>query len=291
MTIRLIWLAALALVSGNSLANAQSTPLSQLNWSVNSAPPFHIFAEPFAQQGICDVLIESVHNHLPNTQKQIDVMPHNRISMSLRNSANTCFPCMIYRPDYQAGVVFSKPTHFYRPHGIITTPTRAEEMREQFGEPIRLAELLRSKNYSFGQPAGRKYGVLQSYLEQYVLGSSRHVSISGDSNFVQLLTLIMNDRVDFTIDYDIMKRYFERTQNEELAFLPIAENQDQLVLGAVGCSDNAWGRQAVATINQAIPAVRDDERFQDVLKLWLGSQDDDSYLQRYDAEIKAKYED
>lgn len=179
-------------------------------------------------------------------------------------------------------VVFSDPTHVYRPHGIITNHRVAQELQQRFGDDISLAQVLATERYRFGQPTSRKYGKLQPLIADYAANTNLHVNISGDGNNVALLSMIMNDRLDFTIDYDIIKRYYEMTTNKDLVFLPITENNNQAVTGAIGCTANDWGRNAIAEINKALPVVLQREEFLNVLEFWFNSETVSDYWQYYD---------
>jgi len=105
------------LLSSNSLA---STTQPLLNWATNTAPPFHIVGGAFDQQGICDALVHSIQRHLPQVRHQVFLMPQTRIHQALNNKEPLCFPCMIHRNTPTDTAVFSQPTHWYRPQGVIT---------------------------------------------------------------------------------------------------------------------------------------------------------------------------
>lgn len=279
-----------------SQVNAQSAaeskpPIDEIIWAINPAPPFHIFQDPYAQNGVCDVLVDVVQDKLTAVKHSQQIMPHARISNLLEQNKNMCFPCMIYKPLDETKAVYTRPTHFYRPHGIITNQRIGAELKERFGEPLSLEAVFNSGDYRFGQPSGRQYGDLQAMVRAYTDKAPRHVQISGDSNNVSLLSMIYSERLDFTIDYRMMKRYFEMTQNESLMFIEIAENQNQSVLGSIGCTSNAWGRAAVAEINRVIDDVRADPEFRDALKLWFDDEEKEDYQLQFEREVSAKYDE
>jgi len=257
------------LLSGNGTANTDK-PL--LSWATNTAPPFHIMAGPFDHQGICDALLDSIQLHLPQLRHQILVMPQTRIHQALNRKEQLCFPCMIHRSQATKTAVFSQPTHQYRPQGVITRKALASHFTEQFGSPLVLANLLADQTFKLGLAAGRRYGELESVLEPY---RKNGLVRSGDDGPVALLKMIQSGRIDFTLDYDIILTYLKKTAPEQakgLVYMPLAE-LTKPVAGAVGCSNNDWGRHQIELINTVLPKVKADPEFKKSLELWFSTQD------------------
>lgn len=267
------------LLSSNSLA---STTQPLLNWATNTAPPFHIVGGAFDQQGICDALLHSIQKHLPQVRHQVLLMPQTRIHQALNNKEALCFPCMIHRNTPTDTAVFSQPTHWYRPQGVITRKALANHFSEQFGSPLVLASLLENETFKLGLAAGRRYGELESILEPY---RNNGLVRSGDDGPVALLKMIQSGRIDFTLDYDIILTYLKKTAPEQakgLVHVPLAE-LTQPVAGAVGCSNSRWGQQQVELINTILPKVKADPEFRKSLELWFDSQ-----VLLPDTEVKAE---
>lgn len=275
---------SLALLLAASLVSTTSSALDKMDtitWAYNPAPPFHVVKDPYATQGICDVLMSELQHELTGLKHEQELMPHSRVSNLISNKENMCFPCMIHNKDNEY-VVYSNPTHVYRPHGIITNHRVADELKQRFGDNISLAQVLATERYRFGQPNSRKYGQLQPLIADYATSTNLHVNISGDDNNVALLSMIMDERLDFTIDYDIIKRYYEMTTNKDLVFLPITENNSKAVAGAIGCTANDWGRQAISEINKVLPVVLQRESFRGILEFWFNSESLGDYWQYHD---------
>ena len=273
--------------SGNALVLSSLLALSpicaqeqitQINWAVNTAPPFHIVAGNYKQQGLCDVLLDTVHRYLPELKKHRQILPQPRIGRALERSENLCFPCMIKKPQGEQGAYYSKSTHIYLPHHIITSEATAARIRQHYPVPVPLAELLADERFQFGYPAGRRYGVLQPLIEGQDSRPGNRLVRSGDNGPGAILQMIDSERLDYTIDYSIVRRYYELTSGRVLSQLPIKENHNQLVPGAIGCSNNAWGRSVIEQINQIMPQVQSDAEFNQSLALWFERQK--NYLQR-----------
>ena len=262
-------LAMLVLLFSSQGAGNPSKPL--LNWAVNTAPPFHIVGGPLAEQGLCDQLLSSIRDKLPEVEHQILLMPQTRIHQALNNKQALCFPCMIHRPQPTKTAVFSTPTHWYRPQGVITRRALANHLTQQFGSPLVLARLLEAKTFKLGLAAGRRYGELESLLEPY---RKNELIRSGDDGTVALLKMIQSGRIDFTLDYDIILTYLNKTAPEQatgLVYVPIIELSEPIA-GAVGCSNSDWGKRQIELINKIIPEVRTDPAFRQSLELWFDAK-------------------
>lgn len=245
-----------------------NTGKAVLNWAINPAPPFHVVGGPFHQQGLCDQLLQSIKTQLPELQHRVALMPQTRIHQSLTKDEALCFPCMIHQNQPTASAIFSQPTHWYRPQGVITRKELAQHLTAEFGSPLALAPLLASKTYSLGLAAGRRYGAIEPLLEPY---RQSGVIRSGDDGPVALLKMIQSGRIDFTLDYDIILTYLKKTSPEQakgLVHLAIAELPTPIP-GAVGCSNSEWGKQQISLINAVLGKVQQDPAFTRSLELWF----------------------
>lgn len=262
--VRGIVISMLLLLAGASLAAAPS----RIQWAINDAPPFHIVAGPYQNKGICDALIAAVHRALPGVEASVWLMPQPRIAQALGDQINLCFPCMIFRGAHDQLANFTLPTHIYEPYRLLSKPGMALELSSRFGSPVAFERLLQQRQYRLGYPAGRRYAELQPLLDQYPPFLAR----PGTGGVIAILQMIQADRLDYTLDYPIVANYFNRTQQGALSSLPILEQQQDHIPGAIGCARSDWGQQVVQMINGVMPQVRQDPEFIEVLNLWAGEQ-------------------
>lgn len=242
-----------------------------IQWGMNPEAPFFILEGPDQGAGFCDVLIERLQVYLPDVRHRFVVEPQVRIRQRLDAKENLCYPCALYsaEPAAQQGRLFSKPTHYYRPHGIITRPELAVEISRRFGNPVDLAKLLQSE-LRFGFPPQRRYGKLQPLLDEHHLHSPNHVSFNTGKDASMLhLQMLSQQQLDVTIDYISSLNFYAMHAQRKLVFLPIAGYQDWLA-GAVACPDNNWGQLAVLRVNAVIDRLRKDRALQQNLQFWFG---------------------
>lgn len=243
----------------------------RLQWGTNPEAPFYILEGPDQGQGFCDVMVERLQVYLPDVRHQTLIEPQSRIRQRMDAKEHLCYPCALFVPESQHanGRLFSKPTHYYRPHGIITRPDLANSIRQRFGDPVDLAKLLASE-LRFGFPSQRRYGKLQPLLDEHRIHSPNHISLDTGKDATMLhLQMLSQQQLDATIDYISSLQYYDRHSTQPLVFLPIAGFEDWLA-GAVSCPDSNWGQLAVLRVNAVIDKIRQDKALRQNLQFWFG---------------------
>lgn len=267
---RLAW-PVMLLMTLPFLANGGSEdPAQQINWAINDAPPFHIIDGPYKRKGFCDALMQGLIGEMSEVRHEVLVIPAARIAQLRKDQAPVCFPCMIKRNDTDT-TLYTDATLYYRPHVLIANPQSAKIIETRYGNPVRFAELLQDQSLAFGRPLGRRYGEhLQPLIDQYADRHESHRQLSGKAPTLAVQRMVGLGRLDYTLDYQVVGRYSELSQQTQLAYLQIAENRQSHIIGAVGCSRTDWGEQAVQQINQALPDVLTSTDYLTNLQLWFG---------------------
>ncbi len=242
--------------------------LLKINWGVTPEAPFHISEGPDQGQGFCDVLLQRLAVYLPDVRQERIVDSHSNIRLRMQQHQQVCFPCTLYqaKPPSTENRIYSKPTHFYRPHGIIVRKEIAQTVKAQFGDPIDLALLLQS-NYQYSLPPARRFGDLQPLLDKYPKNHQRIASINSTQD---VFRLVNQGALDFSIDYQSALIYYNRSEQHNLMFIPI-QGQPQLLAGAISCPDSNWGQLAILRINQVVEKIRHDETLAESLEFWQGT--------------------
>lgn len=259
------WLSAICL-SSTLLSISHAT---ELQWAVNHAPPFHIVDGPLRGQGICDVLIERLHLLLPGVETKMKLMPQLRVTRELQQQQQLCFACMLQPKQPLNGVIYSDSTHSYRPHQLMTRPELATKLHQQFGPQFSFTDLLKVPKLRFGYPAGRKYGILQPMIDAHQQRHPQQVlQRTGDNETVAMLNMVAQNRLDYTVEYPFVYQYYRELGGQELALLPLAENQAEQPAGVIGCGNAPENQQLMPRINQVIPQLRRDPVFLQALRRW-----------------------
>lgn len=235
-------------------------------WAKNPSPPFHVVDGPFRDKGICDVLVDGLTEALPQLHHDVVVMPQSRINNNVEQQDNLCFPCMIKR-ESNPYFYYTDQTVEHPPLGIIVSfPTYLH-----LGSPssISFAELAADTTLRFGRPAARRYpDALQEIVDKYE-NSDRFFELNGDDATVRVMEQITIKRLDYTLEYPTILRYYRLIHaSDRLVFIPTTEIGMEPIPGAIGCTKNEWGKQAIKYINEGLKAVMADPDYQAQQAFW-----------------------
>ncbi|GGD71130.1 hypothetical protein GCM10011357_27790 [Lacimicrobium alkaliphilum] len=275
-------LLALVLISLSGLT-LQAEPFispepHKVTWAVNDGPPFHILDGDYQSQGFCDVLVKEMIQAMPDSEHEVLTIPPARIARLREKRAPLCFPCMIQRPDTPI-TRYSAATLYYQPHQLIASASSAGLIGQRYGQPVDFAALLQDPSLQFGRPLGRAYGdELQPLLDQFSESQPNHRVLSGKSTLA--LNMVALGRLDYTLDYPVIGRYFELTEKENLYYLPIAQNQNSPIIGAIGCSNTEWGKRTIEKIDTALVEVLRSEPYLSSIGFWFTKNNPD-FWQNY----------
>ncbi|WP_088329362.1 ABC transporter substrate-binding protein [Lacimicrobium sp. SS2-24] len=259
-----------------------SEDAQKITWAVNDGPPFHILDGELKGQGFCDVLVNEMIRAMPDVDHDVLTIPPARIARLREEQAPVCFPCMIKR-EHTATTRYSRATLYYKPHQLIASPESAKIIRQRYGEPADFAALLQDKTLQFGRPLGRAYGdALQPLLDQYSQEQNNHRVMSGKSTLA--LNMVALGRLDYTLDYPVIGRYFELTEDSSLVYLPIQQNSQSPIIGAIGCSNTPWGQGTVNDIDKVLPQVLQSQDYLNSLGFWFATQNSD-FWQQYEENV------
>ena len=272
--ILLLTLLTADLWSGQGSLAAEETranPQVDIRWIKNPSPPFHILDGHHAGYGICDVLVDKINARLSPLDTTIDVYPQSRINRLIEGTENLCFPCMIKRKDTER-FVYSKTTTVYPPLGIILRKKLLAELYPTPPETLSLAELLNNDSLIFGFAGARRFpDELQSAIDAHK-DDDNVLALPGVLGPLRLLQQIDFERIHYTLDYPGVLRYFaSKENNQSLTYMLTKEYGEQPVYGAIGCTNNAWGKRAVKAIDSVLDEVIADPEYRENQTFWLNT--------------------
>ena len=250
---------------------APGEPQADIRWIKNPSPPFHILDGHHAGYGICDVLVDKINARLAPLDTTIDIYPQSRINRLIEGTENLCFPCMIKRQDTDR-FLYSKKTTVYPPLGIILRKELLAELYPTPPETLSLTELLNNDSLIFGFAGARRFpDELQSAIDAHKDGDNV-LALPGVLGPLRLLKQIDFERIHYTLDYPGVLRYFAiKENNQSLTYLLTTEYGEQPVNGAIGCTNNAWGKRAVKAIDSVLDEVIADPEYRENQTFWLNT--------------------
>ena len=238
-----------------------------ITWAINDAPPFHIIEGEYENSGMCDVLIDALSAQMPEVAHETILMPQNRIRMLSKQKQNLCFPCLIKREDSEVWL-YTDETVVHAPLGIIGLPDVLAPYLRADGR-ISLSDLANALTLRMGKPLARRYpDVLQQYVDK-VSKTSHFAELTGENATVRVLEQIALGRIDYTLEYPSILKFHNLTQGEKaLVYYETTELSSKGISGAIGCTNNAWGEEAVSRINKALPVILSSPIYQKQEQFW-----------------------
>lgn len=259
---------------------AADTPARELIWAQNNAPPFFITEGPDRGQGFGDPLQRMLEEELPDFHHITRQMPLRRLNQFWKQGANYCFATMIHqqlKPD--ATYLLSIPNVFYRPHGVIATRDNSRvhgiKTRHPEHHPVySLSYFFQEPHIRFGLMSNRTFGpkidpLLNAHKDKL------EIYDRSDADGLQgLFDMLKIGRVDYLIDYPFVFRYYDRQEayRDRFQFIPLQENRDDGVWGAVGCSKNRWGEERITAINAAIRRLVERPDYRELAVKWHAAE-------------------
>lgn len=243
-----------------------------ITWATNDAAPFYILSGPLKHRGICDLILMEAITRLPSVDHKVLELPHSRIGKLMDAGENVCFPCMIHRNESTDRAHYSNPTAVYPPHALIVREAQRAQIIKQFGNPISLKTILESDKYLFGRHAGRRFGKILDPIFDASNKTDDIVNSNAQFSTISVLKLIELNRADYTIDYPPILKSYNLTEGGNLSLIPIKENFEFPVVGAVGCSaqaPNRFAKQAISKIHSVLPDILSSQEYQAGLQFWF----------------------
>lgn len=261
----------------------------RLFWLVRDLPPFTILEGPEKGQGVIDQLLPLLIRQMPEYDHSILRVNRARgIQMLQDPKSFTCDPTLLWTPERAEYVRFSVPSLGVLSGGLVLRKDSEALVAPYLdGQELDLLNLLSKTPLKLGVVAERSYGTqIDAILRQLPdTAFSRHYGNDATANLLQMQQL---GRLRMVLGYWPEVRYLVDLQGGALAdyqFHPVkGVNRYQFL--HVGCSNSELGREAIAHIDQLLPALRRDV-LPGLYARWLDPALQEDYLE----ESKRFFED
>lgn len=263
-----------------------------ITWAKNHAPPFYIEKGEDADEGFADGVQRMLEQALPQYVHQTTHMPLKRLNDFWDKQQNYCFASMIYEPQPANGTyVLSQPNVYYLPHGAITRRSFAPA---DDSASVSLETLVNREDLTLGVINNRTFGpTIDDLLLQY-----RHITpvyVRSDRDGLRsLLDMLLLERIDYLLDYPFVYKFYQKKPKfkQQLQLLKLEETAGEGILGAIGCTDNAWGRAAIGEINHALTELMMTPKYRNFVAGWQAiGISQDQYWQAFEIESARKTPD
>jgi uncharacterized protein (TIGR02285 family) len=253
----------------------------RLLWLVRDLPPFTIFEGPEKGQGVIDRMLPMLIEQMPEYDHSIVRVNRARGIQMLQEPSFTCDPTLLWTPERAKYALFSKPTL-----GVLSSGVVVRKQDQAGVEPfldaqqVDLKQLLAETRLKLGIVAERSYSAQVDDILRQLPDSafSRHYGNDATASLLQMQQL---GRLQLVLGYWPEVRYLIQQQGgrlDDYLFYPIQGVNPYQFLH-VACSDTPLGREAIAHIDQLLPALRRNTLPQ-LYAHWLDPQLREGYLQQ-----------
>lgn len=253
----------------------------RLLWLVRDLPPFTIFEGPEKGQGVIDRMLPMLIEQMPEYDHSIVRVNRARGIQMLQEPSFTCDPTLLWTPERAKYALFSKPTLGVLSSGVVVRKQDQAGI-EPFldAQQVDLKQLLAETRLKLGIVAERSYSAQVDDILRQLPDSafSRHYGNDATASLLQMQQL---GRLQLVLGYWPEIRYLIQQQGgrlDDYLFYPIQGVNPYQFLH-VACSNTPLGREAIAHIDQLLPALRRDTLPQ-LYAHWLDPQLREGYLQQ-----------
>lgn len=263
-----------------NLVATKVNALEQIQWARLDFPPFEINETSLKHRGIVDLVKLELQLALPQHQHQdAGVMNQSRLSYNFKNQ-NICHSGLIRTAEIESQAYLSLGIGLMPSHVIITTTNNLQQkFRGQ--EKLSLQQLIRDKSLQLGVPSRTMGPKIDPLIELYK-GQS-HVLLRKATEINGLFDMLLKQRIDYIIGYPAEAMFWNKLHpNENVITIPLAETEQQYVIGRVACSKNSWGLAMVREINDILRKRRlQDDYIYNIFMPWVQADAQQSYLKDF----------
>ena len=269
----------------------------KIQWMILDWPPAFIMEGDLKGRGFQDIGLSSLIKELDEFEHEVVAGPLARIKRLASNGRRLCYYGPIYSQNYanQNRFVLSAPISIVYPHQFVIL----KKNRTLFGdgEAVSFETLLsREKsdgNLKLGVVNSWKYGKeLDDIVEQFGDTNYNLFKRSGVEADFGLIKMLSADRLHYIPMYSFQFRWLlsdSEYSPDQFLMLPIEELKDKRMMGAIGCTYNAWGVDKIDRINQALIKIRKTPEFYNALERWIAPRGQErTYQKEYEKEVLSR---
>jgi uncharacterized protein (TIGR02285 family) len=264
-------------------------PIKEIIWLQSNTPPFFTPKHNKAPLGgICNELTDQLISSISTVKHTRLTVPQKRISKLFNDGAKVCFTCLIHKNTSTRLGHYSVPTTIYPAFSIISTHKTATKIKEKHGDPVNLINLLSDPAFLYGHTEARKFTpTINKIIENMTTYNKASFTWSSENESKVVMERLAHDFIDYSIDYPFMSKYFSQFKEfETIVYTPIANNNND-ILGAVGCAAKApqdFAKQAIELINTALKNhILISPKYLQSQLFWLN--DEDNFSNNYEEKV------
>lgn len=244
----------------------------RITWLVVDWPPYMILKNGAAPktaedlgQGVIDQSMAAFIRQLPGYTHDFELLSLQRIWKSIEEGSNFCYAAAYKTPEREKWAYFL-PSIPVQPMGVVVPRRRKWLPTDETGS-VSLAALLRTQSLKGRLEASRSYGPV---LDQILSQSPNILPRDPVPKMGSLLRPLAYGRFDYTLEYPIVVEYAlqQAPFKDELEVLGLSE-ASEMPTAYIACTRNAWGKQVVLDVDNAIRKAAAGKELRKIYDPWL----------------------
>ncbi|MCA1325391.1 transporter substrate-binding domain-containing protein [Herbaspirillum sp. alder98] len=242
-----------------SLLSQAALAADQIIWGKHHVPPYMIREGALANQGIFDLTLNVLKDHLPQYEHMELAAPFPRVISEIKRGSHWCYIGTLKTPEREGDGYFSLPTSIFLPLRIIVRRDRVA----QFQGPQSLQALLRNRQLVTSVMRNRSYSPTVDRL------LAAYPPKEFYSEQAEAISMLLAGRLDYMIELPLLASDQARLMGHpgELVAIPTQE-ADEVVFNRVMCPKNEWGRKVIAQVNIVLNENRDKPYYRSIVEKW-----------------------
>ncbi|OUS26428.1 hypothetical protein A9Q99_18000 [Gammaproteobacteria bacterium 45_16_T64] len=248
---------------------AQEKPL--LTWYLTNWPPAFIVDGLRQGTGYADVIVDILEREMPEYRHERQLLPYPRILNYIERGNEGCYPTNIYDKKHDFGVT-SVPIVLVSGHSIYIHKDNLEKFPYPRG--VSLAALLNNSALTLGVRGDLEFGSTLSPILKSHRNEKHMITRSGQDLVDGLVKMLDRRRIDYFIEYNFVMKFVTDKiglKMDDFIEIPIFENRDEYVRGAVECPNSPWGKEVIVKVNKILVNLRETAEFRELNEKWFVS--------------------
>lgn len=252
-----------------------ATAKETITWGYSHSPPNRFAEGSYRGQGLHDQVRHFLQQQLSAYDHKEVVAPFARSMEEIKSGHPWCYLNATKNAEREKWAYFSLPALINLPYRVIIR--KDEQARfDQFGA-LSLKTLLADRKLRTSLYRGATYGPIIDPLLQQRPPEQRHADTD------QAIRMLLNDRIDYLIEFSITAFYLAKEQGQPgaLLALPFKESGEPDIT-RVMCPNNAWGKKVIDQIDALLRVERPKLAYRKQLETWQGEEGTREIRRLYD---------
>jgi len=246
----------------------------KLFWRITDLKPTYILDGKQKGFGSADHILNYLKQRLPNYKHDVGILALEDFLIASQRDINMCYANFKKNTQREKTFYFSIPSAFQLEYKVAMRPSPLLTATKP--STVSLKALLEDETLILGLHNQRSYTkTLDSLISPYL--NSKQVYIHhGKHPINQLLKMLMNKRIDYTLVKPSQLAWYLQTTplNEQINITGLAMLEaEKTTMVHVACTKNEWGKKVINKINNILLRARKTSNYKQGLVRWVPASD------------------